>query len=110
MNPIRWGIILPTSIYSYQRTVGIAFKKKILNHVILRAKGLRLRRSRRISRQIDSILSKSKGEASWLEGLGANNLYSNLPCPYTTLKFKEGTINITFEGFAGDSSFVSYPE
>ncbi len=39
-----------------------------------------------------SILSKSKGEATRLEGLGANNLLcTELPRPYATLKFEEDT-------------------
>ncbi len=38
------------------------------------------------------ILSKSKGEATRLDGLGANNLCTELPRPYATLKFEEDTI------------------
>ncbi len=41
--------------------------------------------------RIFGILSKSKGEASRIEGLSTNNLCSDLPRPYATLKFKEDT-------------------
>ncbi len=44
------------------------------------------------------ILSKSKGEASRSEGLGANNLCSNWPRPYATLKFKEDTYQLYHQG------------
>ena len=40
------------------------------------------------------ILSKSKGEASRIEGLDANKLCSDLPRPYATHKFEEATVFI----------------
>ncbi len=52
-----------------------------------------------------SILSKSKGEGTRLDGLGTNNLYTEFPRPYATLKFEEDTD----QTYPGSKFYVTLP-